>query len=301
MNILVIKHGSLGDLVLSFGAIKTLRHNYPNSKISLLTQSNYKNIFNQVPFVDEIFIDNRLGIIKSIFNYLSILKANKINLVFDLQNSSRTQIYHLFTRLFSNSEILSSRRFSTFEYQQQPLGFQHITQNHRDQLKKLGIQDYYLPDLSWMCKNNNNHRNYIIIIPGASITGSYKKWPVEKFAEIAQYFVDKKFEVYLTGSKLDLNDINKIIELCPAAQNKINESKIEDFFELCLGSSLIVSNDTGPAHIAGLSNKHMIWLANDNRISKSCYPLGKNVHKIFAENVKTIKTTQVKEKIDQLI
>ena len=41
MNILVIKHGSLGDLVLSFGAIKTLRENYPNSNIYLLTHTIY--------------------------------------------------------------------------------------------------------------------------------------------------------------------------------------------------------------------------------------------------------------------
>ena len=33
MNILVIKHGSLGDLVLSFGAIKTLRENYVHGNI----------------------------------------------------------------------------------------------------------------------------------------------------------------------------------------------------------------------------------------------------------------------------
>ena len=36
MNILIIKHGSLGDLVVSFGAMKTLRVNYPNSNIYLL-------------------------------------------------------------------------------------------------------------------------------------------------------------------------------------------------------------------------------------------------------------------------
>ena len=301
MNILIIKHGSLGDLVLSFGAIKTLRNNYPNSKIFLLTQSNYKNIFNELPFVNKICIDNRLGILTSIFNYLKILKKNKINLVFDLQNSSRTEIYHLFTRLFSNSQILSARRFSTIEYQQNSLGVQHITQNHRDQLKKLDIHNYYSPDLNWMCKKVNNNKNYIILIPGASKTGSYKKWPAEKFAEIAKYFLDKRYEVYLTGSKLDIDDINKIIEICPSAQNKINDSKIEVFYELCLGSRIIISNDTGPAHIAGLSDRHLIWLANDNKISKSCYPIGKNVHKIFADDVKAIKTREVIEKIDQLI
>ena len=63
MNILIIKHGSLGDLIVSFGAMKTLRVNYSNSNIYLLTQSNYKKIFINLPYVDKILTDNRLSLI----------------------------------------------------------------------------------------------------------------------------------------------------------------------------------------------------------------------------------------------
>ena len=76
MKILIIKHGSLGDLVLSFGAIKTLNHHYPNDELYLLTQSNYKNIFIKLPYVKEILIDNRSSIVQSIINYLKIIKKN---------------------------------------------------------------------------------------------------------------------------------------------------------------------------------------------------------------------------------
>ena len=96
MNILIIKHGSLGDLVVSFGAMKTLRVNYPNSNIYLLTQSNYKKIFINLPYVDKILTDNRLAIFPSVKNLLNIVKQKKINLVIDLQNSTRTEIYNFF-------------------------------------------------------------------------------------------------------------------------------------------------------------------------------------------------------------
>ncbi len=301
MKILIIKHGSLGDLVLSFGAIKTLNYHYPNDELYLLTQTNYKNIFSKLPYVKGIFTDNRLSIIKSIINYLKLIKKNKFDLIIDLQNSTRTEIYHLFTRLFTNIRILSARKFSNIQYQQMKLGVQHITQNHKDQLRKLNIHKYFSPDLSWMSFKKNHKNNYVILIPGASKTGGYKKWPSLKFAEIANYLIGMNLDVYLTGSQLDIKEINEIIEICPLAQNRIKESKIELFFDLCLGSNLIISNDTGPAHIAGLSNKPLIWLANDNKISKSCYPLGNNVHKIFAKDVKYIKTKQVLEKIEQII
>ena len=300
MKILIIKHGSLGDLVLSFGAIKTLNYHYPEDELYLLTQPNYKSIFTRLPYVKEIFTDNRSSIIQSIINYLKLIKKNNFDLIIDLQNSTRTQIYHLFSRMFTNVQILSARKFSNIKYQQQIQGVQHITQNHKDQLSKLNIHKYFNPDLSWMSLKKNYKNNYVILIPGASKTGSYKKWPSQKFAEIANHLIGMNLDVYLTGSQLDIKDINEIIKICPQAQNKINESKIEVFFDLCLGSKLIISNDTGPAHIAGLSNRHLIWLANDNEISKSCYPLGDNVHKIFAIDVKSIKTNQVIEKIEEI-
>ena len=104
MNILVIKHGSLGDLVLSFGAIKTLRKNYPNSNIYLLTQSNYKQIFKNLPDVNEILVDNRISIFPSVKNILKKVKEKKIDLLIDLQNSTRTEIYNLFIKKFRSNK-----------------------------------------------------------------------------------------------------------------------------------------------------------------------------------------------------
>ena len=111
MNILVIKHGSLGDLVLSFGAIKTLRENYPNSNIYLLTQSNYKQIFKNLPYVNEILVDNRLSIFPSVKNILKKVKEKKIDLLIDLQNSTRTEIYNLFIKIFTKCKSYLQENF----------------------------------------------------------------------------------------------------------------------------------------------------------------------------------------------
>ncbi len=301
MNILVIKHGSLGDLVLSFGAIKTLKENYPNSNIYLLTQSNYKKIFINLPYVNKILVDNRISIFPSVKNILKIVKEKKIDLLIDLQNSTRTEIYNLFIKIFTKSKILSARKFSSYKYVQKKLGVQHITKNHQEQLKYLEINNYSQPDLNWMLKGDIKPSNKIIFIPGASKSGEYKKWPSDKYAQVAKYLVSRNYEIYLTGSNLDLNTINEIIKICPESKNKINESKIEDFYQLCMSSELIITNDTGPAHIAGLTNKNVIWIANDNEISRSCYPIGDNLHKITASNVKNISVNTIINKIEQIL
>ena len=118
MNILIIKHGSLGDVVLSFGAIKSIRKYLKHKKLYLLTQSSYKNLFKDIPYVDAILEDNRGNIFFSIINILRIIRINKIDLVLDLQNSSRTGLYNFFIKFFSKSKIISARAFSNYPYVQ---------------------------------------------------------------------------------------------------------------------------------------------------------------------------------------
>ena len=70
---------------------------------------------------------------------------------------------------------------------------------------------------------------------------------------------------------------------------------------MCKFSELIISIDTGPGHMAGLTDRPMIWLANDNNISKSGYPLGSNVHKILSKDIKNITVDEVIKKVQKLI
>ena len=303
MNILIIKHGSLGDVFLSIGAIQSIRLHFPKANLILLTQSNYKKLLNEFHDVNTILEDDRGPIISSILKVLKYVKFHQINLIIDLQNSSRTQLYNFFIKHFTNTEILSARKFSNISYKQKPLGFQHITKNHQDQLKKIGINYYQISNLNWMKKRNHNIslRPYVIFIPGTSKSGEYKKWPSNHYGQIANYLAINNYDVYLTGSNFDKKTIYEIINYCPTAKDKIEESRIENFYDLCLGAHLIISNDTGPAHIAGLSDSHLIWLANDNNISNSSYPLGKKVHIIKSKSVKDITVNKVIKKINDIL
>ena len=58
-NILIIKHGSLGDIAFSLPAIISIRRKYINSSITLLTESKYVDFFNRSKLFDKIIEDNR--------------------------------------------------------------------------------------------------------------------------------------------------------------------------------------------------------------------------------------------------
>ena len=56
-NILIIKHGSLGDLIQANGAIKDIKEFYVNRKVFLLTSAPYSIFMSECPYIDGVIID----------------------------------------------------------------------------------------------------------------------------------------------------------------------------------------------------------------------------------------------------
>ena len=94
-NILVIKHGSLGDIAQACGAIQDISENHPEDQIHILTTKPYFELFKKNPYVHNVILDKRLSRFNLIYLYLlmRILKKLNIKKVYDLQNSSRTKFY----------------------------------------------------------------------------------------------------------------------------------------------------------------------------------------------------------------
>jgi len=56
-NILIIKHGSLGDIAQISGAIQDIKENHPNDKVFMLTTFPYQELFRKCPYIDEVYVD----------------------------------------------------------------------------------------------------------------------------------------------------------------------------------------------------------------------------------------------------
>ena len=94
-NILIIKHGSLGDIAQACGAIQDINLAHSKDQIYLLTTKPYLDLFKKNPFINEVILDKRLSRFNLIYLYLLMrqLKKLKFEKVYDLQNSSRTKFY----------------------------------------------------------------------------------------------------------------------------------------------------------------------------------------------------------------
>ena len=103
-NILIIKHGSLGDIVQISGVLKDIRENHPDNKILILTTLPYVELLSYCPHLNGTLIDQRL----SRWNIFYLIKLKKLlskynfSHVYDLQNSSRTSFYRKYLLSMSN-------------------------------------------------------------------------------------------------------------------------------------------------------------------------------------------------------
>ena len=59
-NILIIKHGSLGDIAQASGAIQDIFENFKNHQIYVLTTKPYLELFKKNPFIHNVILDKRL-------------------------------------------------------------------------------------------------------------------------------------------------------------------------------------------------------------------------------------------------
>jgi ADP-heptose:LPS heptosyltransferase len=303
-NILVIKHGSIGDFVMAFRAMQSIREHFPNSHLSLVTTNLINKLFSQIPFFDQIIIDERKSFFDA-FRFTNYLKEINIDLVIDLQNSKRTQFYHFITRIFHSKIIInSSRKFSQLRYTTPDHGTEHVIEGLNNQLKLLHIRPSLNSDIDWLRKKdfvNPINKKFVLLIPGTSKNGSKKQWPSESFAKLSKLINGLDLDVIISGTRNDSKIIEEIISQAPRVINLEQYSDFPNFINLCDNASIIISVDTGPAHIAAYSNTPLIWIVKKSSYSITNKPYSKNTYTIEAEDMCSVTVEDIFKKILKLI
>ena len=97
-------------------------------------------------------------------------------------------------------------------------------------------------------------KEYFIIYPSAS--SKLKKWPIDRFAKIAQKIVDKTgLPLILCGTKVDKEDNDKLKQLVPGIEilDFTDKTQILEFIGIIKNAKFVITNDTGIYHISVIS------------------------------------------------
>ena len=306
-NILIIKHGSLGDIAQASGAIQDIFENHKNSQIYLLTTKPYFDLFKKNPFINEVILDKRLPRFNLLYLFPLMKKLKKLNFfkVYDLQNSSRTKFYKTILFPKSNLDTWSSslttlpKGIDKEQFDKKP-----VLERFEHQLKTSGLEtkNTLKPDFNWSCsriehiKKKYDLNKYILLFPFCSPHLTAKKWPYynELINLIKTKFKDE-YKILVAPGPDEIDDAKKFNAL--SVLNDQKSLNISELSSLIKESSFIVANDTGPAHMAAHLDVRGLTLFGSHTTAYKVSIERQKFKPIQVDNLSKLSAQKVLEKI----
>jgi len=279
-KILIIKFGSLGDVILSTAAIMAVRNKFLHKyKISLLVSQECKDVLLTCPYIDELLVSdlkNKDRGIRGVLKLAALLRRKKFDIVIDLQNNRKS---HLLARL-----ALALDRYG---YANKKLGF---LLNHRikdekplidpvtHQFRLLEMLDINLenPHLElWPTSEDqgyideflnsqwvNANQKLVGINISASSRWLTKNWPLSHINKLCDELSRRDIRVVITGSGEDLGLADTLINSVKYAKiiNACAKTTVNQLACLIKRCSVYITSDSAPLHIAAAIDTPFIAL-----------------------------------------
>ena len=307
-NILIIKHGSLGDIAQASGAIQDICENHSTDNIFLLTTNPYLDLFEKNNSFKEIILDKRLSRFNLIYLYslMKKLKKNKFNKVYDLQNSSRTSFYKKI--LFPNANLniwSSSETTLPNDKTKEEFDKNSVLYRFNHQLKSSGLETKHTmsPDFSWSCVDIENIINeyklskYILLFPFCSPHLELKKWPYfNNLINLIKTEYKDKFKIITAPGPNEINEADQYDAIKILDNGKA--VSISQLSSLIKKSSFVIANDTGPAHMAAHLNAKGLTLFGSHTTAEKVSIERENFKAIQVSDLNNLSAEKVFEKIN---
>ena len=296
-NILIIKHGSLGDIIQANGAIEDIKKSNSKSHVVLLTSFHYFDLMSRCPYVDEVLVDKRLPRWNLLYLYKLKKKLTTYNFthVFDLQNSSRTKFYSKYILdlpKWSSSETILEPGQLKSDFDKEP-----VLKRMEIQLKKSAVktENVKKSNLNWAIINIRDvtkkyfDGKYILIFPFCSAKLIEKKWPYYSIL-ISQLKAryKTKYEIVVAPGQNEIKESKSLnAHVVLDGEKALN---INQLISLIKDASFIIANDTGPAHICTHMDKPGLVLFGSHT---SAYKVSIQSEKFKSISVKDLKLLKV--------
>lgn len=259
-KILVIKLRAVGDVLLSTIVTKNLRLAFPSSRIEYLTEPPSVDLLKTNPFIDDVMVYDRsrmsgLGLIQRV-------RGKEFDLVIDLFGNPRTA---LITRL-SGARYRVGFRFRGRSYAYNiPVpprgGDVHNTQFNLDAIEAIGVDIQDRNIYFHVTPNDDEVVGAVLkseglagkFIAGINAGGGWytKRWVLERFARLADLLIEQyKASVILLWGPGQKSDVESIQSMMKHKAFIPPETTLLQLGALLKRCSILISNDSGPMHIA---------------------------------------------------
>ncbi len=287
-KLLIVRLSAIGDVVHVLHSLKTLRESYPSSHIAWLVEDKAEGILRGQADLDEIIVfpkkkwlaglKNPLTFIQTtreIYSFISALRSKGFELALDFQGNLKSGIMTFLTgtplRVGFTKGYCREGNFLFTNYHIAPaLKRLHRIEKNLALLEGLGLRparagvslftsredeefvDSFLKNIKGPVKGEAVVKPLVVIHPGTSDFGAYKRWPIENYAQLADKLVGELgLNVVFTWGPSELERVKEIITtMKQTAYPGPKTETLGQLVSLIRRANLFISGDTGPMHIA---------------------------------------------------
>ncbi|MFO0726972.1 MAG: glycosyltransferase family 9 protein [Myxococcota bacterium] len=254
-RILVIRLTALGDVILALPVAQALRSAVPGASIELLTEAKMVPLLEAWGAFDRVLAYERHGVDRGLAGLLGVRRrlAPRYAAVVDLQGKLRTRI--LSWLIPADSKLVLRKRslgqsLLSLIGRRRPIQDRHSVDLYLDALRPLGVERRLeAPGPEVIAKTPRR------IGLGVGASHPTKRWPPERFAELSALLAaeDPERRFVLIGGPQDRAELERLRALVPPALlDPVDPTALDvaGLAELIRGLDLLVSVDSGAAHIA---------------------------------------------------
>lgn len=299
MKIVVRGTNWVGDAVMTIPALRELRRVFPDSHIALHTRSWARGIFEDADFIDEILtFDRGKFAFATVLEQSKVLRQRKFDLAVLFPNSFESALtaklgkiktrigYAKEGRSFLLTDALpvpewKNRRHEVFYYLnivaeiEKKFSDAPIVREHEPRFE-LDVSEARKTQARKMLAENgvDLSKKIVVFVPG-STNSRAKRWQTESFAALNDRIqLEQSANVVLIGSKEE-SDVS--IEVAAKSSIKpivlTGKTDLQEATAILSMCDLVVSNDTGPAHIAAaLGTETLVIFGPTNPLTTRPFP-----------------------------
>ena len=316
-NILVIDFGQLGDVVLSLPALRAIRERFPSAKITVAIGKPGGEIVRLSGYANEVLEVDRVGLrdgpklvsIGRIIKFVGQVRKAKYDFVIDLHSLSETNLLGFLSgaprRLYARRPGRSIDVLANFEPRPPREAKQaHAVDRYLDVIKPLGIENApRKPVLQTAAAANtaveallkkekaNSGTLLVGIFPGAG--NASRRWPLEHFAEVADHLIrNEGVRVVVFAGPEERALLAQMRSMFPPGTIFLDRLTIPQLASAQARLTLLISNDTGPVHIAAAVGTPVV-VVMDRPDPHSFTPIGDQHRLIMGREITEIPVRQV--------
>jgi len=276
LKILILKPSSLGDVVQALPVLRTLKRHWPESEIYWWIESGLAPLLEGDPDLAGIVPFHRRRWASpwnwgELWRSIMWMRAQRFDWVLDLQSLARSALFAWLANGRLTVGLDEPREFARGFYDiivRRPSFHTHAADWYLEVPRRLGIParqtDNWLPSRPEIAagvrrKWSENGERWIAVQPGARWAN--KRWPIESFSRVIRDLsaADRSLHFAILGSREDQPLGQALAQVDPRrCLDLTGRTSLPELIEWIRRSELMLTNDTGPMHIAAALKKPLV-------------------------------------------